>query len=455
VWPKSNIAEVAMLVDNFQITSEALGSKIGNLAQRLSLAADAAKMGVWDYYIPENKLIWDKWMYALYGIREEDFLGAYQAWQNGLHPDDKVRGDMEIDQAIQGEKEFDTEFRVIWPSGEIRYIKANALVIRDLDGMALRMIGINYDITARKQAEKKLDEYRNSLEQKVRLRTKELEKVHKALVDKALEAGRSQLSAMVLHNIGNAVTPISVYVRNLQNSEMKELNQYLQSCYQELLKHKHNFTEYLVQDIRGADVLELMGELITSLADGQKQALDIIGKIISGIDHISEILTLQRSYAPGKARIKESVNLTSLANDALKMQEGALEKRNIAIKSSFFHPIPALKIEKSKLMQVIVNLIKNSCDAIQESGSDRQHTIIVETWHRDAKIGFRIEDTGIGIEKDRFKEIFKFGVSSKGSSGFGLYYCKSFVETNNGKIYLESPGMGKGTTFAIEFSLPD
>jgi hypothetical protein len=71
--------------------------------------------------VPENRLVWDRWMYALYGIRDEDFSGAYEAWQNGLHPDDKVRGDEEIAQALRGEKSFDTEFRVKWPTGEVRY----------------------------------------------------------------------------------------------------------------------------------------------------------------------------------------------------------------------------------------------------------------------------------------------------------------------------------------------
>ncbi|MEI6209443.1 MAG: CHASE domain-containing protein, partial [Desulfuromonadales bacterium] len=127
--------------------------KIDQLGQRLSLATDSAQIGVWDWLVPENRLIWDKWMYRLYGVREEDFDGAYEAWQNGLHPDDKARGNEAISQALRGEKQFDIEFRVVWPTGEERHIKANALVLRDADGNPLRMIGINHDITKQKQAE--------------------------------------------------------------------------------------------------------------------------------------------------------------------------------------------------------------------------------------------------------------------------------------------------------------
>jgi PAS domain S-box-containing protein len=87
--------DIAERKHNEEIAAE-LGRDVAKLNQRLSLAADSAHIGVWDYSVPENRLVWDSWMYALYGIRDEDFSGAYEAWQNGLHPDDKVRGDEEI-----------------------------------------------------------------------------------------------------------------------------------------------------------------------------------------------------------------------------------------------------------------------------------------------------------------------------------------------------------------------
>lgn len=152
VWPETNIEEVSQLVVNFQQASRALSSKIGGLSDRLSLATDSARIGVWDYYVQENKLIWDKWMNTLYGVDTDQFEGAYAAWQKGLHPDDRERSNHEIQQALQGKGEFDTEFRVIWPSGEVRHIKANAQIQRDSDGKPVRMIGTNYDITDRKLA---------------------------------------------------------------------------------------------------------------------------------------------------------------------------------------------------------------------------------------------------------------------------------------------------------------
>ncbi|MEI6090188.1 MAG: PAS domain S-box protein [bacterium] len=122
------------------------------LSTRLSLAARAGGVGVWDFDIAKNVLVWDEQMFALYGITKDEFTGAYDAWQTGLYPDDRVQGDLEIQMAISGEKEFDTEFRVVWPDGTIHYIRATAIVQRDDEGKPLRMIGTNWDITEQKRA---------------------------------------------------------------------------------------------------------------------------------------------------------------------------------------------------------------------------------------------------------------------------------------------------------------
>ena len=132
--------------------------ELKQLTTRLSLATHSGGIGVWDFDIENNVLVWDDQMYALYGITSAQFSGAYDAWQQGLHPDDKERGDKEIQMAISGEKDFDTEFRVIWPDGTIRYIKAQAIAQKNESGKTVNLIGTNRDITDQKNAEKALME---------------------------------------------------------------------------------------------------------------------------------------------------------------------------------------------------------------------------------------------------------------------------------------------------------
>jgi PAS domain S-box-containing protein len=124
------------------------------LSDRLSLATASGEIGVWEYNIQTNALIWDDRMYQIYGVERSKFSGAYDAWSNGLHPEDKAASEAALVAAINGERPFDPEFRVVWPSGEVRYVKANATVVRGLDGTPLRMVGVNWDITERKMQDK-------------------------------------------------------------------------------------------------------------------------------------------------------------------------------------------------------------------------------------------------------------------------------------------------------------
>lgn len=119
---------------------------------RLSLAVKGGGIGIWDWDIVLDKLTWDDQMFVLYGLNKNDFTNAYEAWVNGVYEADKQRGEEEIQMAIKGEKDFNTEFRVQYTNGTIRHIKALATVIRDDNGNAIRMIGTNWDITAEKEA---------------------------------------------------------------------------------------------------------------------------------------------------------------------------------------------------------------------------------------------------------------------------------------------------------------
>jgi PAS domain S-box-containing protein len=103
--------------------------------------------------------------YVLYGVKAADFSGAYAAWINGIHPDDLPMALEDSRLALANEKNYDSEFRVVLPDGKIRVLKAHAVVQRNPQGQALKMIGINYDITDRKQAEQALQESQRFIQQ--------------------------------------------------------------------------------------------------------------------------------------------------------------------------------------------------------------------------------------------------------------------------------------------------
>lgn len=130
--------------------------EIRQLNERISTATRASQVGIWDWDIQRNVINWDDQMYALYGLKNNEFTGAYEAWLNGLHPDDREFSKNETQLALTGEKEYDTEFRVVWPDGSIHFIKAKAEVSRNDTREPFRMVGINIDITKQKLAEEAL-----------------------------------------------------------------------------------------------------------------------------------------------------------------------------------------------------------------------------------------------------------------------------------------------------------
>ena len=151
------------------------------VSDRLQVATEAAGIGIWDWDVGRDELVWDDSMYDLYGIRREDFGGAYEAWTKALHPEDADRVNKAIQSALRGEKEYNEEFRILRSDGSIRHIQAGARTTLDADGKPLRMVGVNYDITERKRAEEELRRHRDHLEELVSTRTAELARTNASL----------------------------------------------------------------------------------------------------------------------------------------------------------------------------------------------------------------------------------------------------------------------------------
>ncbi len=123
----------------------------------MTLALKSGAIGTWDWDIIHDPY-WDDRMYELYDLPRSDSLSPYQIWINALHPDDRIVAEAALQGAVRGEQDFDTEFRIIHRDGSIHFIKASGIVQRNEHGEAQRMVGINYDITERKQIESALRE---------------------------------------------------------------------------------------------------------------------------------------------------------------------------------------------------------------------------------------------------------------------------------------------------------
>lgn len=138
-----DISEKQKIEDQLRVAKE----KAETAVFKMELANDSAGIGVWEWDLCTNELIWDSWMYKLYGITSQTFSGVYEAWENSVHPDDIDYARTKLEKAILNEGIYDPEFRVIHPDGNIRTLKASAEIIRNEKGEAIKVVGVNYDIS--------------------------------------------------------------------------------------------------------------------------------------------------------------------------------------------------------------------------------------------------------------------------------------------------------------------
>lgn len=145
-------------------------AEMEQLTRRLQLATEAGGIGIWDYDLTSNRLVVDRKSLTNYGLDPVAFKGDEEdmatIWSQNIHPDDVERLSQEMAAAIVGNGVFDVEFRVVVPDGGLRYVKSNALVLRDPIGKPLRMVGATLDVTRIREAEIAL---RSALEQEKEL----------------------------------------------------------------------------------------------------------------------------------------------------------------------------------------------------------------------------------------------------------------------------------------------
>jgi two-component system, NtrC family, sensor kinase len=280
----------------------------------------------------------------------------------------------------------------------------------------------------------------------------ELESVHEQLLEAARKAGMAEVATGVLHNVGNVLNSINVSATlvadRLRNSKLVELTRALDL----MNEHGADLGSYLTADERGKRVPGFLRLVATHMKGDHTTILEELNSLTKNVDHVKTIVAMQQSYA-GAAGVVESVSLAELTDDALRLNASSFDKYHIEVLRDYAD-IPNVRMEKQKLLQILMNLMTNAKDSLLESDADDrrlQVRIHVDEEAEPPRVLIEVLDTGVGIPKENLTRVFSHGFTTKRHGhGFGLHSSANAAKELGGALTAHSDGPGHGALFILE-----
>jgi two-component system, NtrC family, sensor kinase len=299
------------------------------------------------------------------------------------------------------------------------------------------------------QREEQLRLSNEGLEQRVEERTRELKTVHGQLVQTARQAGMAEIATNVLHNVGNVLN--SVYTSSqLARERVGELRLEHVSRVATLLgDHRMDLNAFLTQDERGRNVLPFLDKLGQNLLKERQEILTLLEDVGRYTEHIGDIVKVQQNHAR-TPRMNEPVHLSSLVDDALRINAAALTRHQVKeVRQLRF--LPLVMTDKHKVLMILVNLISNAKYAMDETPSEQRILTVKLDLPVPNRVRIEIQDNGMGIPQDMVTRIFQYGFTTrKEGHGFGLHSSAVAAQELGGALTVHSDGPGRGATFTLE-----
>ena len=280
----------------------------------------------------------------------------------------------------------------------------------------------------------------------------EVADTHKELLLASHQAGMAEVATSVLHNVGNVLNSVNVSASVV--SDLVRQSKFSGVARVAALIHEHlnDLGTFFSQDPKGRRVPEYLQQLSGYLADEQSLVLKEMESLNKNIDHIKDIVAMQQSYAK-LSGITETVQVVELMEDAVRMNAGSLVRHDIQIVREYDSHVPPIAVQKHKVLQILVNLVRNAKYACDESGrSDKRMTLRVS--NGDEFVRIIVSDNGIGIPPENLTKIFNHGFTTRrGGHGFGLHSGALAAKEMGGVLLAQSDGPNRGACFTLQLPL--
>src|SRR5690606_37697900 len=233
-----------------------------------------------------------------------------------------------------------------WPDGRVTWVITDKLPLRNAQGEIVGTFGISRDVTEARRTEEALENAR------------------KELMDASRLAGMAEVATGVLHNVGNVLNSLNVSATVLANAVRESKVESLQKVAGMLTEHKDDLGAFLTQDPRGRRVPELLTALSRHFEQERERMLAEVKSLQEGIDHVKDSVSMQQAYAT-MISVSEALDPASLMEDGVRMNAAALMRHDVEVVRDY-HNAPLVQVEKGRVLQILVNLIRNAKYACDE-----------------------------------------------------------------------------------------
>jgi len=317
------------------------------------------------------------------------------------------------------------------PGGRVTWALTSKMPWYDRDEKLIGTFGISKDMTFLKEAEVKL------------------EAAHRQLVVASRQAGMAEVATSILHNVGNVLNSVNVSASVIAEKVKNSKAGYLEKIAAMLRQHGEDPAAFLNLDDKGKQLPAYLERLAAYLAQERQALLEEVGSLRSNIEHIKAIVATQQGYAK-PAGVAEPVQPSELVEDALRINAGMLQRHQIEVERQQDLHLPTVSVDKHRVLQILVNLIRNATHACDEAKVDRKNVTV--QIHDDARrLRISVRDNGVGIARENLTRIFNLGFTTrKDGHGFGLHSGALAAREMGGTLLAESGGLGQGATFTLE-----
>jgi signal transduction histidine kinase len=272
------------------------------------------------------------------------------------------------------------------------------------------------------------------------------------IADKAVAQGKYEIASNVLHDIGNAVVGFGSYLNRIKRSLEHNYPVNLQKLTGFFTAQQPVLTT-VIGEVKASAVVNMLSGITDSQKKNQEEINKSVKEQFNIINHIQEILNIQRQYLNGHSTLeRRPTNLCAIINDCMSMLYASIEKRAISVSINIPEKLPDMRADRTKLMQVILNILKNSIEAIDVNAEEKHISITVKVNNDFIKV--QVQDTGHGFDAETGKKLFVRGFTTKAAgTGLGLNNCRIIIESHEGTIGITSDGFGKGALTTIEFKI--